>query len=146
MAGRKVKSPKTSSSETHAFVVVLEEMRAHFKVFGEDQQLLREQMSAGFEEVNRRFEAVDRRFDRVENDITEMRHDIVEIRHDIAEVRGDIADIRGDIADIRHDVGRVKTVVLEHSRELKENRVSLDKKVDRDEVEGIAQGVVARGR
>lgn len=118
MAARKTKTPKTTSSETRAFVVVLEEIRAQNKGFGEGLQLLREQMSAGFE-------AVDRRFARVENDITEIRH---------------------DIADIRQDVGLVKIAVLEHSRELKGIRVALDKKVDRDEIEGIVQHVVAPGR
>jgi hypothetical protein len=132
MAGRKTKAAKTTSSEARAFVVVLEEIRAQNKVFGEGQQLLHEQqqmlrqeqqtlrheqqmlrqeMSAGFEEMNRRFE-------RVEHDITE----------------------------IRQDVGLVKIAVLDHSRELKEIRVALDKKVDRDEVEGIVVRVVARGR
>jgi gas vesicle protein len=132
MAGRKTKAAKTTSSEARAFVVVLEEIRAQNKVFGEGQQLLHEQqqmlrqeMSAGFEEVNRRFE-------RVEHEITEIREDITEIRQDITE--------------IRQDVGLVKIAVLDHSRELKEIRVTLDKKVDRDQVEGIVQRVVARGR
>jgi chromosome segregation ATPase len=167
MAARKTTRPKTTSPEARAFVVVLEEIRAQNKVFGEGQQLLREQMSAGFEEVNRRFEQVDlrfeqvdlrfeqvdRRFERVEHDIAEIRQDIaeirqdvVDIRQDITEIRQDVVDIRQDITEIRQDVGLVKIAVLDHSRELKEVRVALDKKVDRDEVEGIAQRVVARGR
>ena len=125
MAGRKITAPKTTSSEARAFAVVLEEIRAQNKVFGEGQQLLREQMPAGFAEVNHRFEQVDRRFERVEHNITE---------------------IRQDITDVRQHVGLVKIAVLDHSRELKEIRVGLEKKVDRDEAEGIVQRVIARGR
>ncbi|MGD0529765.1 MAG: hypothetical protein ABSE49_31805 [Polyangiaceae bacterium] len=55
MAARKNKAPKTSSEEARAFVVVLEEIRAQNRVFGEGQQLL-------------------------QHDITEIRHDITEIR------------------------------------------------------------------
>ena len=40
----------------------------------------------------------------------------------------------------------MKIAVLDHSRELKEIRVGLEKKVDRDEAEGIVQRVIARGR
>ena len=146
MPGRKITAPKTTSSEARAFAVVLEEIRAQNKVFGEGQQLLREQMSAGFAEVNHRFEQVDRRFERVEHDITEIRQDVTEIRQDVTEIRRDITEIRQDITDVRQDVGLVKIAVLDHSRELKEIRVGLEKKVDRDEAEGIVQRVIARGR
>ena len=137
MAGRRNKGTKTNSVDAHAFAVVLEEIRAQNKGFGEGQQLLREQMStlgeqvsslgeqmsslreqmsAGFEDVNRRFERVDARFERVE----------------------------GRLDRIENDVGLVKIAVIEHARELKEVRVALEKKVDRDEVEGIVLRVVAR--
>ncbi len=132
MAGRKIQAPRTTSSEARAFVVVLEEIRAQNKVFGEGQQLLHEQMSAGFEEVNHRFEQVNHRFEEVN-----CRFEQVDRRFDRVE---------HDIAEIRQDVGLVKIAVLDHSRELKEIRVALEKKVDRDEVEGIVQRVIARGR
>ena len=44
---------------------------------------------------------------------------------------------------VKHELGLVKSAVLEHGRELREIR---DRKVDRDEVEGIVQGVLARAR
>ena len=123
MAGRRNKAAKTASVDAHAFAVVLEEIRAQNKGFGEGQQLLREQMSllreqmsAGFEDVSRRFEQVDARFERVE----------------------------GRLDRIENDVGLVKIAVIEHARELKEIRVALEKKVDRDEVEGIVLRVVGR--
>jgi type I site-specific restriction endonuclease len=137
MAARKNKAPKTSSEEARAFVVVLEEIRAQNKVFGEGQQLLHEQqqtlrqeqqmlrqeMSAGFAEVHRRFQEVDLRFEAVDRRFDRVEH---------------------DIAEIRQDVGLVKIAVLDHARELKEVRVALEKKVDRDEVEGIVHRVIAR--
>jgi chromosome segregation ATPase len=146
MAGRKITTPKTTSSEARAFAVVLEEIRAQNKVFGEGQQLLREQMSAGFEEVNRRFERVEHDITEIRQDISEIRQDITEVRQDVTEIRQDITEIRQDITEIRQDVGLVKIAVLDHSRELKEIRAGLEKKVDRDEVEGVVQRVIARGR
>jgi methyl-accepting chemotaxis protein len=125
MSARKIKPPKSTSSDARAFAVVLEEIRAQNKVFGEGQQLLREQMAAGFEEVNRRFEQVDDRFQQVD-------------RH--------FEHIEQDVAELRQDVGLVKIAVLEHSRGLKEIRVGLDKKVDRDEAEEMVQRVVSSGR
>jgi hypothetical protein len=144
MAARKNKATKTTSEEARAFVVVLEEIRAQNKVFGEGQQLLHEQqqmlrqeqqmlrqeMLAGFAEVHRRFQEVDRRFQEVDR-----RFEAVDGRFDRVE---------HDIAEIRQDVGLVKIAVLDHARELKEVRVALEKKVDRDEVEGIVHRVIAR--
>jgi hypothetical protein len=118
MGARKMKPPRTASSQTRAFTVVLEEIRAQNKGFGEAQQLLREQMTAGFEQINRRFEQNDRRFEQVDR-----RFERVE-----------------------HDLGLVKIAALDHSRELKEIRAGLEKKIDRDEVEAIVHAVVAIGR
>ncbi len=116
MAAPTTKQPTSRAADTRAFVVVLEEIRAQNKVFGEGQQLLREQMLAGFAEVNQRFEQVDWRFEQVDRRFER----------------------------IEHDVGLVKTAVLEHARELKEIRVGLERKVDRDAVEAIVERVVAR--
>ena len=146
MAGRKITAPKTTSSEARAFAVVLEEIRAQNKVFGEGQQLLREQQQMLRQEMSAGFATVNHRFERVEHDIAEIRQDVAEIRQDVTEIRQDVTEIRQDITEIRQDVGLVKIAVLDHSRELKEIRVALEKKVDRDEAEGIVQRVIARGR
>jgi hypothetical protein len=114
MAARKSRHPEAATAEARAFTIVLEEIRAQNKGFGEGQELLREshellreEMRAGFAEVDRRFEHVDRRFDRIEQ-----------------------------------DVGLVKIAVLDHARELKEIRVALGNKVDRHELETlVARGV-----
>jgi archaellum component FlaC len=116
MATRKGKHPGAESTEAHAFTVVLEEIRAQNKAFGEGQELLRDQMRASFEEVDRRFEQVDRRFEQIDHRFEQM-------------------DQRFE--RIEQDVGLVKIAVLDHARELKEIRTALDRKVDRDEVEAI---------
>ena len=46
---------------------------------------------------------------------------------------------------VEHDIVLIKDAVIETTRELKRNWVAVDKKVDRDEVEGIVEGVVHRG-
>jgi hypothetical protein len=116
MAARKNKVPKTTSAEARAFVVVLEEIRAQNKVFGEGQQLLREEQQMLRQDHQSLRQDMSVRFDRVEH----------------------------DIAEIRNDVGLVKIAVLDHARELKEIRMALDKKVDREGVEAIVHRVVAR--
>jgi hypothetical protein len=109
MAARRSKQPEATGAEARAFTIVLEEIRAQNKGFGEGQQLLREQMGglreemrAGFGEVDRRFEQVDRRLDRLEQ-----------------------------------DVGLVKIAVVGHARDLKEIRAALGNKVDRHELETL---------
>jgi hypothetical protein len=117
MAARKTKPPRTTSADVRAFTVVLEEIRAQDKVFGEGQQLLHEQHEM-------------------------LRQEQLLLRQ---EMSVGFAEVKRDVAEIRQDVGLVKIAALDHSRKLKEIRVALDKKVDRDEVEGIVQRVVARG-
>ena len=165
MAGRRNKETKTTSVDARAFTVVLEEIRAQNKVFGEGLQLLRQQMDAGFGQVDARFDRVDGRLDRVEGrlDGVEGRLDGVEGRLDGVEgrlvgvegrlvgvegrldgVEGRLVGVDGRLGRIENDVGLVKIAVMEHARELKEIRVALEKKVDRDEVEGIVLRVVGR--
>jgi hypothetical protein len=45
---------------------------------------------------------------------------------------------------VEHDIVLLKDVVVENTRELKHLRVAVDKKVDRDEVEAIVEGVLRR--
>jgi hypothetical protein len=84
---------------------------------------LRETMEAGFVAVDRRFDAIDRRFEAVDR-----RFDAMDGRLD--RVEGDLA--------------LVKTAVLENSRDLKDLRVAVTRKVDRDEVEAIVALAVGR--
>ncbi len=46
---------------------------------------------------------------------------------------------------VDQDLALVKEAVMEHGRQLKDVRATLDKKVDRDEVEAIVERVVGRG-
>ena len=87
MAARKTRQPKAAYPDVRAFTVVLEEIRSQNKVFGEGQQLLREQMQAGFEEVRLRFEQVDRRFDRLEHDVGLVKGAVLAHTHELKEIR-----------------------------------------------------------
>ena len=109
---------RSSSSEARAFVVVLEEIRAQNKAFGEGLQGLGERLQGLGERMDARFDAVDRRFEGIE--------------------------LR--LGRVEEDIGLVKSSVLDHSRELKEVRMALEKKVDRDEVEAIVERIATRGR
>jgi len=91
--------PRAPVSES-AFVVVLEDLRSQFKVFGESLDGVR------------------------------------------TELKAEIGTVRSELAVIKGDLSLVKSAVLENSRELREIRVELGRKVDRDEVEGIVRRVV----
>jgi hypothetical protein len=96
---------------TRAFSIVVEEMRGHFRAFGE-------QLGA------------------LSGDVAVMKGDIAVMKGDIVEMKGDIAVMKGDIVEMKGDIALLKIAVLDINRELK-------KKVDRDEVEGIVEHVLA---
>jgi len=103
-----------------AATVVAEQMQGQFRAFGEALDGLREHVTRGFDEMtgemNRRFEQVDRRFDRVEQ----------------------------ELGEVKHELGQVKDAVMVHQRQLRDLSAAVDKKVDRDEVEGIVERAVGR--
>ncbi len=121
------------------FAVVVEEMRGHFRVFGErldgfgqrldrvDERLvaLDRKVDLGFAKVDARFEQIDRRFEQVDRQFVE--------------VRGHLGQVDEQLADLNLEMGRVKTAVLEHGQRLRHA-------VRRDEVEGLVEGVLARKR
>jgi hypothetical protein len=116
MAARKKGATTRAPADGHGSGVVVEQMQAHFRVFGEALAGLGARVDAGFAETDRRFEAIGRRFDDVDR-----RFDRLE----------------GDMAF-------VKTAVIDSARETRAIRDALDRKVDRDEVEGIVDRVLAR--
>jgi chromosome segregation ATPase len=167
MATAKKKTPSSHSDggSGEAFVVVLEDIRSQFRVFGESLQGLREHMDDRFEAVDRRFEAVDKRFDEVDRrfEAVDKRFDEVDKRFEAVDKRFDEVDKRFDRLEGRvgrgeGDLALVKTAVLEnsrtladHGRELREIRavvtasaVRLDEKVSRVEVEDIVERAIAK--
>jgi hypothetical protein len=137
MAARRKRTGRREPEGARAFAVVVEEMRGHFKAFGErldgldekvtglDEKVtgLDEKVTAGFARVDERFAQIDERF--------------AQIDERFAQVDARFAQVDESFAEVKHELGLVKTVVLEHGRLLKE-------KVDRDEVEAVVERVVAR--
>ena len=91
-------------------------MRGESRAVGEVVNRLEARLEGFQEGVDARFRQVDARFDRV--------------------------DIRLD--RVEHDVVLLKDAVIENTRELKHLRVAVDKKVDRDEIEPIVEGILRR--
>jgi chromosome segregation ATPase len=127
MVTRKKKSSSLVSrpSAARGFSVVVEELRSQFAVFGEALTALRDQVASGFAETERRFEQVDR----------------------------EIGHVSRELGQVNREVGLVKGAVLEHGRELEDVRGAVarveekvDRKVEREEVEGIVLHVLARPR
>ncbi|HEY1694689.1 MAG TPA: hypothetical protein VGG39_21105 [Polyangiaceae bacterium] len=116
MAARKKGATTRAPADGHANGVVIEQMQAHFRVFGEALAGLGARVDAGFAENDRRFEAIGRRFD----------------------------DVGRRFDRLEGDMAFVKTAVTDSARETRAIRDALDPKVDRDEVEGIVDRVLAR--
>jgi hypothetical protein len=131
---RKVEGVTSRSAPlAREFLVVLEDVRSQFKVFGEALQVVNEKVDRLDRHVTSGFERVDREiatgFERVDREMAT------------------------GFERVDRELGLVKAVVLEHSRELRQIRggmtrleAVMEKKVDRDEVEAIAQRVVDRPR
>jgi hypothetical protein len=130
MAARKKGATTRAPADGHGSGVVIEQMQAHFRVFGEALAGLGARMDARFAEVDRRFDGVDRRLDGVD-----LRLEGIDRRFDDVDRRFD--RLEGDMAF-------VKTAVTDSARETPAIRDALDRKVDRDEVEGIVDRVLAR--
>ena len=105
-------------SSAQEFTVVLEDLRSHFKAFGEALDLVRDEMRRGFEQVDRRLAPLER---------------------DVAGLKTDMAQVKTDVAGLKTDVALIKTAVLEEHRELAT-------KVSREEVERIVQRAVSPSR
>jgi chromosome segregation ATPase len=155
VAARRKKPVAPAAVDAGAFVVVLESLRGDFKVFGEaladvkaevhdvrvEVHNLRAETQAGFERVDRELAGVKHEIAGMKHEIADVKHEIADVKVELADVKVDLAGVKVDLAGVKVDLGLVKSAVLEHGRELREIR---DRKVGRDEVEGIVQGVLAR--
>jgi uncharacterized coiled-coil DUF342 family protein len=148
MAARKSKQPEATTAEARAFTIVLEEIRAQNKGFGEGQELLREQMGVLREEVG----GLRQEVGGLRQEVGGLRQEVGGLRQEVGglreEMRAGFAEVDRRFAQVdrrfdrvEQDVGLVKIAVLDHARELKEIRVALGNKVDRHELEAL----VARG-
>jgi predicted RNase H-like nuclease (RuvC/YqgF family) len=134
MAARRRKATN-GDGNGHAFAV-LEEMRGHFKAYGEALEGVRIDIHVFKQDIHG-----------LKQDVHGLKQDVHGLRHDVDSLRHDVDGLRHDMeagfeqVDRRFD--RLEAAVLEHTRELKELRVAVDRKVDRDQVEGIVERVIA---
>jgi hypothetical protein len=87
MVERKTTRTSKSTSEARAFVVVLEEIRAQNKAFGEGLQGLRERMDVRFDAADRRFEGIELRLGRVELDVGLVKTAVLQHSRELEGVR-----------------------------------------------------------
>jgi chromosome segregation ATPase len=123
--------------EAGALRALGKQMVGHFEVFGKELRGLGlqvkdldQRMTEGFAKVDARFAQVDARFAQVD-----ARFAQIDARFD--QIDAHLSEVHDQLGDIRYELGQVKTAVLHHGQLLK-------KKVDRNEVEGIVEGVLAR--
>jgi chromosome segregation ATPase len=130
--GRRVHAPETmmatrrrkaSNGEdgARAFAVVVEQMRGHFRAFGEKLDMVNDSLS-------RRIDAV--------NDSLSRRISELEQRMDarFEQVEGRFEQVEGRLDRIEGRLDRVEDALLQHTRQLKAIRAALDRKVDRDDM------------
>jgi hypothetical protein len=128
MAARRKRTAGDGSGESRGYAVVVEELRSHFKVFGERLDGVEQRLDARIDGLEQRLDA---RIDGLEERL-DTRIDHLEQRMTAGFTR---VDERLD--ELSHEVGLVKLAVLDHGRALKE-------KVDRDEVEAIVERAMGR--
>jgi hypothetical protein len=121
MAARRKRTASEGSGESRGYAVVVEELRSHFKVFGERLEGVEQRLDTRIDGLEQRLDA---------------RIDGLEQRLD-ARIDGLEQRVTAQLADLSHEVGLVKIAVLEHGRALKE-------KVDRDEVQAILERATGR--
>jgi hypothetical protein len=141
MAARKNKQPESTTAEARAFTIVLEEIRAQNKGFGDGQELLREgqELLREGQELLREGQEVLREGQEVLRGQMDLLRD--QMRAGFAEVDRRFEQVDRRFDRVEQDVGLVKIAALDHARELKEIRAELGNKVDRHELETL----VARG-
>jgi hypothetical protein len=103
------------------FTVVLEDLRSHFTVFGEALQGTRQEMS--------------RRFEHVESELAV-------VKKDQELMKADLQLVKSDQELMKADLQLVKSAVLEHGRDLKAMRASIEKKPNQEEVVAIVREMI----
>jgi chromosome segregation ATPase len=139
MAARKKPASKTPTPPLDApsLVVILEDMRSQFTVFGEALQISREESARHFEQIDSRFEQIDSRFDQIDHRLDQHEARFATLERATLENGRDIRELRRDVSEVRRDLGAVCSTV-----DRIEN--ALAAKVNRDEVEAIIHRVVTR--
>ncbi|PIR46984.1 MAG: hypothetical protein COV07_01460 [Candidatus Vogelbacteria bacterium CG10_big_fil_rev_8_21_14_0_10_45_14] len=94
---QKQKRVKITTTKRDQYTVVLEDLRANFRVFGEalaglsgrvDEEF--EKMGERFEAIDRRFEAIDKRFDGIDKKLDSHSEMIAQLMIDVNEIKSDL--------------------------------------------------------
>lgn len=128
MAARRRKA-SNGDVNAHAFAVLVEEMRGHFNAYGEALEGVRIDVHGLKQDVHG-----------LKQDVRLLKQDVHGLRHDVDSLRHDM-EAGFEQVDRRFD--RLEAAVLEHTREPHELRVAVDRKLDRDEVDGVVDRVLA---
>ncbi len=131
MAGRKKGPPVPPPADARAFAVVVEQLRGDFKVFGEALGGFRQQVGEEIGGLRQELGGLRQEF----------RQELGGLRQQMTE---GFARVDRELGEVKVDLGLVKSAVTTHTRELREIRSALGNKVERGEVEAIAEHAVAR--
>jgi chromosome segregation ATPase len=84
----------------------------------------------------------------LKQDVAGLKEGFVELKEEVGELRRDMTAgferVDRELLGVKADIGRLQVAVLGNTREIQELRVVVERKVDRDEVEGVVERVVAR--
>lgn len=126
------------------FVVVLEDLKSEFKLFGEALQMSREEIRDFKLEVAEQFEIAREGRQMLREDMTVLRTDVAEIKTDVAQLKLDVVEIKKDVAQLKSDVAKLKIDVEQLKSDIgvlkeavEEISEKLDKKANIEDAEEI---------
>jgi hypothetical protein len=83
------------------FKIVLEELRAHFRGFGDSLKMTDEKVVAFRDEVRGSLERIDEK-------IWVLQADVTDLKVDVADLKVDVADLKVDVTDVKQRVTRIE--------------------------------------
>ena len=95
------------------FKVVLEDLRAQFKVFGDSLHLTNGNVASLRDELRVSHEKIDAKIWVLQADVTELKTDVADLKTDVADLKTDVADLTTDVADLTTDVADLKIDVTD---------------------------------
>jgi chromosome segregation ATPase len=137
VATRKKKGDGDASDVARGFVVVIEEMRGQFRAFGEKLTALDDRVTAGFAEMGDRLGRVEHGLARVERRVGQLEERVGQLEVRVGQLEVRVGQLEERVGHVEVRLGQVEVAILETRHDRK-------KKVDRDEVGGIVEGVLAR--
>jgi chromosome segregation ATPase len=132
----------------HELAVLLKTQNSEFRGFGEALKSVDahvQSVEAHVHRLDAHVQALDARVEGVAAHVQALDARVEGVAAHVQSLDAHVQSVDARLGRVEHDIVLIKDAVMENTRELKRVWVAVDKKVDRDEVEAIAEGVLRRG-